>query len=57
MFLLQRNLLQMFALLMKLYAMIQLSKLPPAHRTVVDSLVPSEFALFQPNRWQPLPEA
>jgi len=45
-FLLQRNLPQLFALLMEPYAMIQVSKLLQAHRTVVGDFVPGNFGLF-----------
>jgi len=48
-FLLQRNLLQMFALLMEPYAMIQVSILLQRHRTVVANLVPGKFSLFRRN--------
>ena len=55
-FLLQRNLPQMFALLMKPYAMIQVSILLQPHRIAVTNFVPGNFDLFWRNPWQPLAE-
>jgi len=55
-FSLQRNLPQMFALLMELFAMIQLSILLPPHRTVVANFVPGNLGLFRGNPRQPLAE-
>jgi len=45
-FLLQKNLPQMFELLMEPYAMIQVSILQELHRTVVAIFVPGNFGLF-----------
>jgi len=46
-FLLQRNLLQMFPLLMVHYAMTQVCALLQPHRTVVGNYVPDKFDLFR----------
>jgi len=54
--LLQRNLPQMFALLMEPYAMIQVTILLQLHRTVVANFVPGNFGLCRRNHWQPLAE-
>jgi len=51
----QWNIPQLFALLMKLCAMIQVSILQQPHRTVVANFVPGNFGLFRRNPWQPLP--
>jgi len=56
-FLLQRNLRQMFAMLMEPYGMIQVTILLQPHRTVVANFVPGNFDLFRRNLWQPLAEA
>jgi len=47
--LLQRNFPQLFALLMKPYAMIQVSILQQPHKTVVANFVPGNFGLFRRN--------
>jgi len=47
--LLQRNLRQMFALLMEPYAMIQVSILLQPRRTMVANFVPGNFGLFWRN--------
>jgi len=54
--LLQRNLPQMFALLMEPYAIIQVFILLQPHRTVVANFAPGNFGLFRRNPWQPLAE-
>ena len=54
--LLQRNLPQMFALLMKPYAIIQVSVLLQPHKTAVANFVSGNFGLFPRNPWQPLAE-
>jgi len=54
--LLQKNLPQMFVLLMEPYAMIHVSVLLQLHRTVVVNFVPGSFGLFRRNLWQPLAE-
>jgi len=57
-FLLQRNLAQIFALLIEPYAMMQVSILLQLHRTVVANLAQDKFGLglFQRNPWQSLAE-
>jgi len=46
----------MFALLMEIYAMIQVSILLQLYRTVVANFVPGNFGLFRRNTWEPLAE-
>ena len=53
---LQQNLLQMFALFMELYAMIQVSILLQLHRTVVANFVSGNFGLFWRIPWKSLAE-
>jgi len=53
---LQQNLLQMFALFMELYAMIQVSILLQLHRTVVANFVLGNFGLFWRIPWKSLAE-
>jgi len=56
-FLLQRILLQMFALLMEPWAMIHVSILLRPRRAAVANFVPGNFGLFLRHPWQPLAES
>jgi len=53
-FLLQRNLPQMFALLMEPYAMIWMSIFLQPHRHIVANFVQGKFGQFRRNPWKPL---